>query len=335
LGKLSRVLLEKYVFTRTGLRDSAVIVGPKYGEDAAIIHLGDGKILVVHSDPISEAIDGAGWLSVNIACNDVAVRGVKPRWILPVILMPSDGGEELLNSITEEIDSAARRIGVMVVGGHTEYTPRLDRPLISMTAMGISEDRGYVLTGGGKAGDAVLMTKTAAIEGTAILARDFRNLLLKRGVSHSIIRRASEFIWRVSIVKEALILAELGVNAMHDPTAGGILEGLYEIASSSNIKLKIHVDRIPVAEETKVLCESLGLDPLKILGSGSLLALIPLNKVDDARSRLKEAGVDSTVIGSACEGCGVTLLKRDGSVDRILSSVEDDLTRLWRGLSEG
>jgi len=171
--------------------------------------------------------------------------------------------------------------------------------------------------------------------GTAILARDFRDLLLRRGISHDIIRRASEFIRQVSVVKETLTLAELGVNAMHDPTAGGILGGLYEIASSSSIELKIHVDRIQVTEETRILCNLLGLSPLKILSSGSLLALVPSRKVDDARSKLKEERVNSTVIGFACEGCGVTLLREDGFTERILGSVEDDLARLWSRLPKG
>jgi hydrogenase expression/formation protein HypE len=178
VGKLHSKLLERYVFTRVGVRDPAV-VGPGIGEDAAIVDLGDGRVLVAHVDPITGAVENLGWLAVHIACNDIAVRGAKPRWLLSVLYLPEKADEELIDKITAQIDEAAKEVEVMVVGGHTEFTLGLDRPLISMTAIGIADRGRIVTTSGARAGDVVIMTKTVAVEGTAILATDFRDALLR------------------------------------------------------------------------------------------------------------------------------------------------------------
>ena len=135
VGKVRPDLLARFVFSRTGVEDPRVLVGPAYGEDSAIIDMRD-FVLVVHSDPITEAVGRIGWLAVHVACNDVAVRGAKPEWLLPVILLPEGCPDGLLDEITAQIDQAAREIGAAVVGGHTERCPRLDRPIISMTAVG-------------------------------------------------------------------------------------------------------------------------------------------------------------------------------------------------------
>ncbi|MEM1897293.1 MAG: AIR synthase related protein, partial [Ignisphaera sp.] len=122
-GKLPPELLTRYILSRTGIRDSSVIIGPSIGEDAAIIDIGNGKILVMHVDPITGAVENIGWLAVHIACNDIAVRGVKPRWLLPVLFLPRDIDESVIDSITKSIDEAAKELEVSIVGGHSEYTP--------------------------------------------------------------------------------------------------------------------------------------------------------------------------------------------------------------------
>lgn len=329
MGKIPKEILEKYVFPRIGLRRPEVLVGPKYGEDAAIISISGKKVLVVHSDPITAAYEHSGWLAVNIACNDIAVRGAKPRWILPVILLPEDQ-QSLLDKIMEEINLAAMELKVMVVGGHTEYLSILKRPIISMTAIGVAPKNHYVTTGDGEIGDCILMTKTAGIEATAILAEDFKDLLLKKGASIDLIKKSAGFISKISVVKEALILAKAGVHVMHDPTSGGILGGLYEIACASNIELRVMIEKILVAKETQIFCNLLGLNPLKILSSGSLLALISKDKAKEAIKQLRRVQINATIIGSAHNGCGVVLTKKNGAIEKICGPVEDEFVNLWK-----
>ncbi len=338
-GKLPPNLLSKYVLSRVGIPDPSVIVGPSIGEDAAIIDIGGGRVLVIHVDPITGAVEFLGWLAVHIASNDIAVRGVRPRWLLSVLYLPENATEELIDRITSQIDMAAREVGAMVVGGHTEYTPGIARPLISMTAIGVAQRGRYVTTGGARVGDAVVMTKSAAIEGTAILSTDFKNVLLKLGVSEEIIKRGERFIEKVSVVKEALALAEAGLaTSMHDPTEGGLLGGLVEIAYASNKTIYIWEENILLAEETAAITGTLGLDPLKLISSGTLIATIPQDRVEEALKTLHSIGVEATAIGYVGEKTDslATIYRKNGSIEKIKEVyVEDELAKAWRLWREG
>lgn len=337
-GKLRPDMLMRYVFSRVGIRDPQVLVGPSIGEDAAIIDIGDGKVLVIHVDPITGAVEFIGWLAVHIACNDIAVRGARPRWLLPVLYLPENTSEEAVDRITAQIDQAAKEVGAMVVGGHSEFTPGIDRPLVSMTALGLAEKSRYITTSGARAGDAVIMTKTAGVEGTAILASDFSNTLAEKGVPADVIERGRGFIEMVSVVREALALAEAGLaTSMHDPTEGGVLGGLVEIAYASNKTIHVWEDKIKVAEETKAMAKALGLDPLKLISSGTLIATVPRDRAEDALKILRGIGVEASVIGYVEEKSDslVTVYRRDGSIEKISDIyVYDELFRVW-GLQSG
>ncbi len=334
VGKLSPLTLSKYVFSRIGVKDPAVIVGPSIGEDSAIIDLHDGRVLVAHVDPITGAVELLGWLAVHISCNDVAVTGAKPRWLLSVLYFPEGADEELIDKITKQIDLAAKELGVMIVGGHSEYTPGLNRPLISMTALGIVDKEKAVKTGGAKAGDAILMTKSAAIEGTAILSTDFADQLLSKGVPHDIIKRGAEFVRKISVVKEAIMLAEKGyVTSMHDPTEGGILGGLTEIAFASDKTIEVWEEKIPVAEETEVMAKALNVDVLKLISSGVLIASVPKTLADEAVSLLRKHGIKASIIGLVHERKhGLVILHRKDGRKEVYNEVyvEDELVKLWK-----
>jgi len=333
VGKLPPEILKKFILSRVGVIDPSVIVGPSIGEDAAIIDIGDNKVLVAHVDPITGAVEFLGWLAVHIACNDVAVRGVKPRWLLPVLYLPENTDLELIDKITAQVDNAAREVNAMVVGGHSEFTPGLTRPLISMTAIGISEKGKYITTSGARVGDVVLMTKTVGVEGTAILSTDFRDDLLRAGVPEDVIVRGKEFLKMVSVVKEALILSDAGIpTSMHDPTEGGLLGGLVEIAYASNKTLEVWEDRIPIAEETMLMTKALGIDPLKLISSGVLIATIPQERVEEAIKLLSQYGIKATVIGRVNNYSGhyVVLHRVDGRVERVDELyVKDELISMW------
>jgi len=333
VGKLPPSMLTKYIFSRVGVRDPAVIVGPSLGEDSAVIDLGDGRVLVAHVDPITGAVEFLGWLAVHIASNDVAVTGVRPRWLLTVLYLPEGSGTDLVNFLTAQVDSAAKEVGAMVVGGHSEFTPGLDRPLISMTAIGITEKDKFVRTGGACTGDAVLMTKVVAVEGTAILSTDFKDVLVSKGVPEDVLERGREFIKSVSVVKEALTLAEAGLaTSMHDPTEGGLMGGLTEIAYASKKTIEVWEDSVPVAEETRIICESLGIDVLKLISSGVLVATVPWDRADEALRLLQSKGIKASIIGKVHDFIGdlVVLRRRNGSTEKFSDVlVEDELVRMW------
>lgn len=334
-GKVPVEVLERYVLGRVGVGQASVVLGPAYGEDAAVIDAGNLAV-VTHVDPITAASKLAGWLSVHVASNDVAVTGAEPRWLLATLLLPEGSDASLLDELTGQIDRAAREVGVMIVGGHTEVTPGLSRPVIVATAIGVAPPWGYVPTSGARPGDVVVMTKTAAVEGTAVLATDFESELLRRGVPRSVVEAGKEYLSRVSVVREALQLAGYGLaSSMHDPTEGGILGGLTEIAHASRVKIVVREEDIPVSDVTKAITKALGVDPLRLLGSGSLLATVPQGKADEALEVLRDVGVEARVVGRVVEAkagdVGVELVRRDGMVERLPRLIADEVYRLFQG----
>ena len=335
MAKLRPEVLQRYIFRRVGVRDPDVLLGPSIGEDAAAIDIGGGRVLVVHTDPITGAIENLGWLSVHVASNDVAVMGAKPRWLTITLLLPPGLSDELLDRVTAQIDSAAKELGAMVVGGHSEYAPGLDRAIAVATAMGVVEKELLVRTGGASVGDLVVMTKSAGIEGTAILAHDFADELIRRGVARSVIASARSFLKMISVVREALALSRARVvTSMHDPTEGGVLGGVAEVAYASGNTIVIYEDRVRIAPETLELCRAMNLDPLRLISSGTLIATVPRSGIERAINALRGVGVEVSVIGEVQEYRGylVELHRRDGAVERISDVyVEDELMKLWEG----
>lgn len=325
LGKMPPEVLESIVFGRLGVLDSRVLVKPKIGEDAAIIDFGD-RVLVLHSDPITGAVENIGWLAVNVSSNDVATRGARPKWLSVVILLPENATSDLLDEITRQIDLAAKELEMMVVCGHTEVTPSLDRPILICTSIGEASKDKYVTSSGARVGDKIILTKGAAIEGTAIFAHEFEDYLKSR-LSEEIVDRAKEYIKYISVLREAMIAIEVGgVTAMHDPTEGGVLGGVQELARASNVGFIVYEDRVIINSETKAICNVLNADPLKTISSGSLLITVRPNKADELVRTLISSGVKASIIGEIVDKSeGDFLVKSDGAKVKLTELVQDHL----------
>ena len=334
-GKLPPSFLEKYVWRRHGRDDPRVLVGPGIGEDAAVIDMGD-RVLVLHSDPITEAVEGIGWLALNIAANDVATAGAKPLWASVTILLPEGFSEKLLDEITRDLHRAAEELGVSIVGGHTEEAPRLDRPILVVTMLGEAPRDRYVRTGGAKPGDAVLVVKSAGLEGTSILAKDFRDVLESQGIGGNLLEKAAGFAAEVSIVREALLLAEMGATSLHDPTEGGLIGGLVEVALASGKTLEVWEKDVPVKPETRRICEALGLDPLKLISSGALIATVPPEKLGQVKEALNSMGIEYGVAGRVHEGAAKLIIHRiEGRTEEYEEPPVDELARVWEKHGSG
>lgn len=335
-GKAPPETLRRHVFTRLGAVSSRILQGPNLGEDGAIIDMGD-RVLVVATDPITGAEGNVGWLVVHVNANDVASCGVRPQWFLCVTMLPEGAGETVLDEIMEQVDVACREVGVSLIGGHTETTPGLDRPILVGFMMGETAKGNYVTTGGALPGDAVIITKAAGIEGTAVLAADLVDIL-KDQVDDAVMNRAQAMLKSISVVPEAMKAMEVGgVHALHDPTEGGVLNGIWEMVEASNTGVLINEKAIPIFNETRVICEVLGVDPLKLLGSGALLIVADPNKVRDLVYALKEMKIEATVIGEILSDVRERiLLRRDGSRVTLEAVKQDHLYKILdkHGLSK-
>ncbi|HXH82400.1 MAG TPA: AIR synthase family protein [Candidatus Tectomicrobia bacterium] len=298
-GKLPPDVLQT-LLDKHATRDPRVVVGPRVGEDAAVIDLGD-RCLLATADPVTFATDALGWYAVHVNANDIAVRGARPRWFLATILLPAGAADhEMAAALFAQLAEACGELEVALVGGHTEVTPGIDRPIVAGTMLGeVARDR-LVTTGGARVGDALVMTKGVPLEGAAILAREKEAEALARGVPPAVLRRAKALLRTpgLSVLPEAEIACELAtVHAMHDPTEGGIATALHELASAAGVGLRIDRDRIMVLPEGRALCEAFGLDPLGTIASGALLlALAPADAGTVIHALAREA-IDCHYIG--------------------------------------
>lgn len=277
-----------------------VVLGPGQGEDAALVRIG-GEVWAVASDPISFTAADAGRLAVVVNANDVAVRGADPRFFLAVVLLaPGEATSERAEGILTEIRTACDRLGVALVGGHTEVTPGLPHSIVVGTMLGPVRDR-PLTTGGLRPGDRIGMTKWAGLEGTSILLAELGDRL-RTAHGAGAFRAAEEILagdW-LSVVPEASIAAGVGaVSALHDVTEGGVGEALFELSRASGLELEVGADQIPVRPETRVVCDDLGMDPLGLIGSGALLVGCAEAGRGELEERLRERGIPFTWIGRA------------------------------------
>jgi hydrogenase expression/formation protein HypE len=307
-GKLAPRDLSQLVLGSLGVRRPDVLVHAALGEDAAVIDMGD-QACVITVDPLTGAVANAGWFAVHVACNDLAAMGAEPIGVLPALLFPGAAEPEDVRRTMQQIDRAARELGIEVLGGHTEVTPGLAGPIIVMTAVGRAPRDRVITSAGARAGDALVLTKAAGLEGTAILAMDFAAALQGR-VAEDVLERARGYVARLSVVPEGRLAAELGATAMHDPTEGGVLGALWELAEASGLGYLVREADVPVLPETRAICAALGVDPLKLISSGALLIACPDGTAMVAG--LAGAGIGATPIGTLRVG-ERTLERPDGT----------------------
>jgi hydrogenase maturation factor len=297
--------------------DPRVLVGPKIGEDAAVIDMGN-RLLVAKSDPVTFATDSIGWYAVQVNANDVACTGGVPKWFLATLLIPPHFSEDDAEQVFEQIVDACRTLDIALIGGHSEVTDGIDRPIILGSMLGEVERDKLIHTGGAQEGDSIVLTKGIAIEGTALLARDCTDSLRQAGVSPETIEQCTTLLMNpgISVLKDAqLACAVARVHSMHDPTEGGLATGLREVAKASGLGLAVEEGSIPVLPECQTICRALGLDPLGLLASGALLITLPASDVPKLILTLETQGIAGWEIGQmlALEE-GLIMIGNEGEV---------------------
>ncbi len=329
-GKIPSALLEN-LLRQIDVRDDRVLLGPMIGEDAAVIELGD-MVLVAKTDPVTFASDLVGWYAVHINANDIASTGATPRWFLATLLLPEGSTEEAVRDIFRQLTEACESMDITLVGGHSEVTPAVTQPVVVGAMLGEAQKDSVIRTSDAVDGDSIVVTKGIALEGTAVLARDAEERLLQAGVSAGTVARAKEFLFRpgISVVKDARVaLASVRVHCLHDPTEGGILTGLWEIAKAANLGLCVEEGSIPVMLETAEICEALGLDPLGLLASGALLITLPAEDVPPLFKALEEEGIEAFEIGRMMElEEGVSII-RTHELEPLPTFERDELARFF------
>ncbi|MBM3942451.1 MAG: hydrogenase expression protein [SAR202 cluster bacterium] len=331
LGKFPPELLQK-LLAKSVSQDPQVLVGPGIGQDAAVIRQ-VGGLLVAKSDPITFATDRIGWYAVQVNANDVACTGATPRWFLATLLVPQSFTPAQAEAVFDQVLEACHALGVTLIGGHSEVTYGLDRPIVMGSMLGeVAPDR-LVRSSGAQEGDSIVLTKGIAIEGTALLARERGAALAQAGVAPETIEQATALLHNpgISVVKEAgVACSAITVHAMHDPTEGGLATALRELAQASGLGLVVDAESIPVLSQTEAICRALQLDPLGLLASGALLITLAAGEVPALLGQLDRQGIPAFEIGQmVASEDGLVLLKRDGSETPLPVFQRDELARYF------
>ncbi|UCC75569.1 MAG: AIR synthase family protein [Anaerolineales bacterium] len=331
VGKLNPGLLAQLLQLQ-GWPDERVVLGPRIGEDAAVIDLGD-RCLVAKTDPITFVTDKVGWYLVQVNANDLATTGAMPRWLLVTLLLPKNKTTpDLVKRIFAQIDAACRELRIAVVGGHTEVTYGLERPIAIGHMLGEVAKNEWIATGGARVGDDIVLVKGIAIEGTAIMARERTQQLRQLGYRQEWIARAQGYLFDpgISIVREARLAMECTeIHAMHDPTEGGLATGLHELAEAAGVGVWVDGDAVPIWPECRSLCAEFGLDPLGTIASGALVITLAHEHLPALLAAYKKAGVVCAVIGHVTAP-GQGLMLKSGAVTLDLPRFDqDEITKLF------
>jgi hydrogenase expression/formation protein HypE len=311
------------VLGRLGAPRSETLVRAALGVDAAAVAVDAEWACVLTTDPITAAASGAGRLAVYVVCNDLAAMGAEPLGVLATLLFPEGVVASEIEQVTTDIDATARSLNVEVLGGHTEVAPGISSGLVVMTGVGKARRDQLVTAAGARAGDALVLTKAAALEGSHILATDLAGRLL--GVPEAFLAEARAYGDELSVVPEARIAVGLGATAMHDPTEAGVVGALWEMAEASGRGFRVEVGRIPVRDATRAICAALGVDPLRLIASGALL--IACQNGPAMVRGLRQASIEAAQIGSMTDG-GRVLVHPDGREEPVDTLVRDELYRI-------
>ncbi len=330
VGKFPPELLER-LLASAGSEDPRVVLGPRVGEDAAALDFGD-RLLVAKSDPVTFAADRAGWYAVQVCANDVACTGATPRWFLATLLVPNSFTPDDAEQLFDDIMESCRHLGVALIGGHSEVTQGIQRPIIMGTMLGEVERDRLISTGGAQEGDSIIVTKGLAIEGTTLLARDCARELLHAGVAESVITRSVTLLSTlgISVVLDAQISTQYPVHSLHDITEGGLFTALHEVAAASGLGVAVEEDSVPVLSETLEICNALELHPMGLLASGAMLVTVHPQYTPSLLATLEQAGVNAWEIGQVIPAKeGSVLFTRAGEEVPLPVFRRDELARYF------
>jgi len=329
-GKIPIEILKEVVFKNLGAERSEVVLGPAAGLDGAVLDVGS-KDAIVSMDPITGAVERIGWEAVNINANDVATFGVEPAFLFSCMMLPQDAESGIVQTIASQMDSAAKELGIAIVGGHCESTPGLTNPIVVGCIMGLTEKGKYVTAASAKSRDKLILTKSAGIEGTAILASD-REDQLKKVFSPAMLDDAKGFYSQISVVKDALTAYRTGgVHAMHDPTEGGIFNGIHEMADASGLGVRVFEEKIMVEPETAKICRFYEIDPFQLISSGALLIAAEPDAAVRILESLSQKHIYADVIGEFNPNQNKRILMRQNDMAEMLPRPISD--HLWIALN--
>ena len=322
-GKLDSDLLKSLIFGKIRYRNDDVKVRPGIGEDCAVVGFGEYDC-IMSTDPITAAVADIGRLAIHITCNDIASNGVQPLGIMLAVMLPEGTTEEDVAHIMGQAADTAVDVGVEIIGGHTEVTPSVNQPVIVSTAIGKAAADGYQKGDDMTEGDVIMITKAVGLEGTGILALDRREELADV-LTEEELDRAVSFLDRVSVVKEGVAASKVGTHGMHDITEGGLLGAVWEMCQIAGLGAEIYEEKIPMEPETAKVCRHFGVDPLRMISSGSMMIIVPAHLEKEMYEAMGYSNVNIASVGKIMPIESGVKIRRGESLETVEPPTTDEL----------
>ncbi len=310
-GKIEWEGFNGIIKPRCGFPRKEVMTGPAFGTDVSVADLGNGLGLAITSDPLSLipslGLEESAWLSVHLMANDMATTGFSPMYAQMVLNLPVGLSAQDFTIYWDYVHRFCYEIGVSITGGHTGSVPGQESTIAGGGTMLLTAPLDRIRTSRkARPGQAILLTKEAAMSSAAILAMSFPETVRKRAGKETW-EKACGLFYRTSSLPDGLAAAQFpAVTAMHDVTEGGVLGAVYEMAVASGLGVRIFDEQLPVGEAQKEVCALFGLDPRFCIGAGAMVLAADEAFVPDIINGLKEKGIAASAIGvftPAEEGC--------------------------------
>ncbi|WP_421874498.1 AIR synthase family protein [Marinoscillum sp.] len=304
-GKVGEIDFKELLLGSLGAERPEVIHGAQFGVDTSIIDLGGGQGLAISSDPLSlipsMGMEVSAWLSVHLLVNDMATTGFCPQYAQFVLNLPTSLSKEDFSSYWSHIHSLCKKLGISITGGHTGQIPGQESTISGGGTMFLHAPIHQMITSNrAQAGDKLIMSKSAGLSSTSLLAMAFPDSVSDQ-LGSEIQQKAAANFWQLSALPEALtarrVLANDELHAMHDVTEGGILGALYELARASECGFQVDLKAIPLYEEALSVAELFDINPLKSIGAGSMIFAVKPGSEQKLIASLEKEGIDGAVVG--------------------------------------
>jgi hydrogenase expression/formation protein HypE len=320
-GKATAELFEQVILRRLGAKDPDVLTPPRHGVDVGVVRVADGVAMALTADPVfvvpAYGWERAAWFAVHILASDASTSGLPLRWMAVDLNLPPSIDDGELTQLWDAFHRACADLGIAVVTGHTARYDGCQWPMVGgATCLALGAEDAYVTPEMARPGDAVIVTKGAAIEATALFAATFPERLAA-AVGADVVNAADALFEQMTVIPEATIAREFGlrdrgVTSMHDATEGGVVGGLLEVAKASGVGMRILEDAILVRPEVRAVCAHVGMDPFHAISEGTLIATLVPERAEAYVAVLADAGIDAAIVGEILDhGAGRTIV-RDG-----------------------
>ena len=294
-GVLSEELIENLFMPAFGSAG-----GP--ARDSALLDVGSGRIALTTDSYVVQPLffpgGNIGHLAVHGTINDLACSGAQPVALTAGFILEEGLELDVLGAIASTMGRAAQEAGVSIVTGDTKVVGKgsADQLFVNTAGVGVVPPGVHIGPERARPGDVVILSGPVGEHGVAILS-------VREGIDFgTVVRTDSAPLHRLvaAMLSGAAEAGDRGaVHTLRDPTRGGLVASLVEIARAAAVGVEIDEAAVPVPDAVASACSFLGLDPLQVANEGKLVAFVDPAHADAvlAAMRARPEGAEATVIG--------------------------------------